>query len=248
MSGGHHDGRRRRLMALFLAWAAALSMAGSPVGAQAVDPLSTDISNCPAPAATPACAVLAYSQCLWLNKPSLCAAVGAGDLIIWEGPLDTKSDLAAVPREYIGRLGIQFPTINGIVEGPNVVGRLDANGVPLLGSDEYSSGSHGILAVRRVDHDRFLFDDDLEKLIPARFHGSHEVLLGPDFVQSIFFRLEGARWVITSFASVGMDCQGEGDADDFFAYLWRCHRSPPIRGWSDYYPGLWTKFLEAPRK
>ena len=133
------DGRGRcqlRLMALIFGWMVALTMV-PPVRAQTVDPLSIDVSNCPTPAATPACATLAYSQCLWLNKPSLCAAVGAGDLVIWEGPLETVADLAAVPRHYIGRLGRRFPVIRKMVEGPNMPGRIDANGVPVLGADKY---------------------------------------------------------------------------------------------------------------
>lgn len=235
MRGDSRRGCQLRLMAHIVAWMIALTM-GPSIQAQTIDPLSIDVSNCPTPAATPACATLAFSQCLWLNKPSLCAAVGADDLVIWEGPLDTVADLAAVPREFIGRLGVRFPVIRKMVEEPNVPGRLDANGLPVLGTDRYSGTSQLLLAVRRVYRERFHFDDDLEKYVPARFFGSHEVLVGPDFVRSIFFRLEGARWIITSFASVGMDCIVQGEADYYYRYLWRCRRSPAMLGWSDYYP------------
>jgi len=239
---GHGRGRCQLcLTALVIVWLAAL-ITVPPVRAQNADPLSLDVSNCPTPAATPACATMAYSKCLWLNKPSLCAAVGADDLIIWDGPLDTMADLAAVPGEYIGRLGQRIPVVRNMVEGPNVLGRLDADGVPLLGMDKYATPSQRILAVRRVFRERFHLDTDLQAYVPDRFFGSHEVLVGPEFVRSIFFRLEGARWVITSFASIGMDCLVVGEADYYYRYLWRCQRSPAILGWSDYYPSrLWPE-------
>ena len=156
MNGGRGIKRRGCLVASFLALMMVLAI-GSPARAQTLDPLSTDISNCPTPAATPACATLAYSQCLWLNKPSLCAEVGAGDLVVWEGDLVTEADLAAVPRAYVGRIEARFPEILKMVEGPTVVGRLGADGMPLLGLDDYpDKTSHRILAVRRVDASAFI--------------------------------------------------------------------------------------------
>jgi hypothetical protein len=234
MNSGRGIKRRGCLVASFLALMMVLAI-GSPARAQTLDPLSTDISNCPTPAATPACATLAYSQCLWLNKPSLCAEVGAGDLVVWEGDLFTEAGLAAVPRAYVGRIEARFPEILKMVEGATVVGRLGANGMPLLGLEDYpDKTSHQILAVRRVYAERFRSNSPFyKKPIAARFIGTHEVLLGPDFVQSMFFRLEGAHWIITAFAMVGMDCVG---MDLNIPYLWHCRRSPPIKGWIDYYP------------
>ena len=248
MSSGGKKGVWSCLTILIMAWTGTLSMAGSPVWAQTADPLSTDTSNCDTPAATPACATLAFAQCLWLNKPSLCAAIGAGDLIIWEGPFDSEADLAAIPREYVGRLGRRFPVIYEMSPEANVVGRLNASGLPILGSDTYSGGSRRILAVHQVDRRRFQDFDDVGTIVPDRFIGSHEVLLGPEFLQSIFFRLDGSRWIITSFVSDGMDCIVNSPADNYFIYLWRCHRSAPILDWASFYPGLWTKLTKAAPK
>ncbi|NQV62030.1 MAG: hypothetical protein HQ502_20355 [Alphaproteobacteria bacterium] len=247
MTGGGQKWDQICRMILVVAWAVGTSVACSPIQSQPVDPLSADTSNCDAPASTPACAALAFSHCLWLNKPSLCAMVGAGDLVLWDRALYTEADLAAVPREYVGRLGLRFPVFYEMMPGANVVGRLDANGLPILGSDKYSGNSKRLLAVRQVDRGRFRHFGNSGKNVPERFMGSHEVLLGLDFVQSIFFRLEGSRWIITSFASDGMDCIVNGEADNYFTYLWRCHRSLPIAAWSSYYPGLWTKLSRAAR-
>lgn len=64
--------------------------------ATSLDPLSTDISNCPTLDATPACALLTLSQCIWLRDPRLCNAIGAGDIIFYDGPWKDE-DLRRLP-------------------------------------------------------------------------------------------------------------------------------------------------------
>jgi hypothetical protein len=165
--------------------AAALAIAAAILSFPAMaekrgDPLSLDTS-CSEPAATPICAHLTWTRCLYEEEPSLCRLVGVDD-VTFEG-------LAALPPDSYY-------------------------------TDEYFDAhpfEEWIVGVRKVGRDRFAeFLDDEGLRISEDMIGTHEVTEKPDVCYgqpcavkaSTFWRKKGNRWVLASWTSNDLSCEG----------------------------------------
>ena len=180
------------------------------------DALSPDITDCASLDATPACALLTLSQCLWLRDHSLCAAVGAGDIIFYDGPWKDE-DLKRLPDEYRGRLEGRDPPLHEVSNEPTMFGRLNEIGVPVVGKDYYDSAEpQRIVSVRLMDPRKFGRGDPIEN------RGTHEVVLSDFEYTAYIFRNDGDGWRIASIASDGLDC-GEIEMV-LWDHLWYCKR------------------------
>lgn len=175
-------------------------------GDSEINPLSIDVSRCPHPAATPACAAWSRALCQWQKRPELCADVGLGNWVIYEQvPLSFGEPV--IPRAHVGRVAFSVPAIRRVRKGADISGALVAPGLiefdtdPMLGA-----GDQLILGVREVSLGRFRKgrsgDDDWE-----RYVGTHELMVGPYHPTSEFYRKEDGHWILVSWDSEGLDCK-----------------------------------------
>ena len=179
-------------------------------GPQQLDPLLTDISNCPSADATPACALLTLSQCLWLYRRDLCAAVGAEEIIFYDGSWK-DDDLKGLPDDRRGRLMGRDPPIYEVADGPTAPGRLNDVGIPVLGKDYYRRSARPVrvAGVRGVTPRRYRFASP-----------TYEVQLDSDPRTSYFFRWTEAGWRVAGVANEGVDCVDVYELQ--WDYWWFC--------------------------
>lgn len=144
------------------------------------DPLSMSTS-CSKPAATPVCAHLTWTRCLYEQEPTLCRLVGVEDVAF--------DDVAGLPPD------------------------------PYYTDEYFDEHPHAewIVGVRAVDRDRFAeFLDDEGLRIGEEMIGTHEVMEKPDICYgdpcavkaSTFWRRVGERWVLASWTSSDLSCEG----------------------------------------
>ena len=204
------------LTAVWLFFANAPDVSAQNLGSPP-DPLSSDIAHCPGPDVTPACALLTLSQCLWVRDHTLCDAVGADDVILYDGPWKDE-DLKRLPEDYRGRLWGRHPPLYEVSDESTILGRLNENGVPVVGKDYYGPGEPS-----RITHVRIMDPSEFGRGDPIELRGTHTVVLSSSFEESSYiFRNDGDGWRIASIANEGIACVEVPRV--LWDYLWHCKK------------------------